>query len=185
MSRIGKNPVLIPSNVDVSMNGLAVSVKGPNGTLEMRMHPQSHVEMRDGESGKELVVTMAHLDSKENRALWGTMRTLLQNMIVGVTEGFKKQLEVNGVGYKVALQGNGLKLDVGFSHSVEYRLPEGVKVEVEKNLITLSGASKALVGQTAAEIRKIRKPEPYKGKGIKYVDEVIRRKAGKAAKASA
>ena len=118
MSRIGKNPVLIPSNVDVSMNGLAVSVKGPNGTLEMRMHPQSHVEMRDGESGKELVVTMAHLDSKENRALWGTMRTLLQNMIVGVTEGFQKQLEVNGVGYKVALQGNGLKLDVGFSHSV-------------------------------------------------------------------
>lgn len=185
MSRIGKNPVVIPSNVDVSMNGLVVSVKGPNGTLQMQMHPQARVEMRDGASGKELVVTMAHLDSKENRSLWGTMRTLLQNMVVGVTEGYKKQLEVNGVGYKVALQGNGLKLDVGFSHPVEYRLPEGVKGEVEKNLITLSGASKALVGQTAAEIRKIRKPEPYKGKGIKYVDEVIRRKAGKAAKTSA
>lgn len=185
MSRIGKNPVVIPSNVEVTLNEGLVVMKGQNGTLEQTMHQNARVELRDGESGKELVVTMVDLDSKENRALWGTMRTLLQNMVMGVTEGFKKQLEVNGVGYKVALQGSGLKLDVGFSHSVEYRLPDGVKAEVEKNLITISGASKALVGQTAAEIRKIRVPEPYKGKGIKYIDEVVRRKAGKAAKASA
>ncbi|OGL71739.1 50S ribosomal protein L6 [Candidatus Uhrbacteria bacterium RIFCSPLOWO2_01_FULL_53_9] len=185
MSRIGKNPVVIPANVETRINDGVVSMKGPNGTLEQTMHAHARVELRDGGTGKELVVTMVDLDSKENRSLWGTMRTLLQNMVTGVTEGFKKQLEVNGVGYKVALQGNGLKLDVGFSHSIMYALPDGVKAEVEKNIITLSGASKALVGQTAAEIRKVRPPEPYKGKGIKYVDEVIRRKAGKAAKASA
>ena len=159
-----------------------VTVRGPKGQLERSMHANARAEVRDGENGKEVVVTMEDLKSKLNRSLWGTMRTVIANMVVGVTEEYSKQLEVNGVGYKVALQGDSIKLDVGFSHSVNYKLPEGVKAVVEKNVITLSGIDKERVGQTAAEIRKVRKPEPYKGKGIKYMDEVIQRKAGKAAK---
>lgn len=184
MSRIGKQPVVIPSGVELTVNGSTVTVKGPKGQLETTLHANASVTVADGEAGKEATVVMTDLNSKLNRSLWGTTRSNLQNMIVGVTEGYTKQLEVNGVGYKVAVNGNTVKLDVGFSHPVEYKLPEGVKAEAEKNLITLTSIDKQLVGQVAAEIRKVRKPEPYKGKGIKYVDEVIRRKAGKAAKAA-
>ncbi len=185
MSRIGKQPVVLPSGVEATVEGRKVTIKGPLGQLETTVHMNAKVALGDGGSGKELAVTMVDLESKLNRSLWGTTRTVLDNMVIGVTEGYKKQLEVNGVGYKVALQGAGIRLDVGFSHPVEYKLPEGIKAEVEKNVITISGIDKQKVGQVAAEIRKVRKPEPYKGKGIKYMDEVIRRKAGKAAKAAA
>ena len=182
MSRIGKQPVVLPAGVEASVEGSAVTVKGPKGQLSTDVHENAKVSVVDGENGKQVVVEMENLDTKLNRSLWGTTRTNINNMVVGVTEGFKKQLEVNGVGYKVALQGKGLKLEVGFSHPVEYAMPEGVTAEVDKNIITVSGIDKQLVGHVAAEIRKIKKPEPYKGKGIKYIDEVIRRKAGKAAK---
>lgn len=182
MSRIGKQPIVIPAGVEATVNGTHVAIKGPKGQLERDVHKNAILELRDGESGKEIVVTMTDLKSKLNRSLWGTVRTVIANMVIGVVEGYSKQLEVNGVGYKVALQGDSIRLDVGFSHQVNYKLPEGIKAEVEKNVITVSGIDKERVGQVAAEIRKIKKPEPYKGKGIKYMDEVIRRKAGKAAK---
>jgi large subunit ribosomal protein L6 len=185
MSRIGKKPVILPDGVEATLEGRKITIKGPLGQLESTMHANTKVELGDDESGKILKVTMVDLESKLNRSLWGTTRTVLDNMVIGVTKGYKKQLEVNGVGYKVALQGSDIRLDVGFSHPVEYKLPAGIKAEVEKNLITIIGIDKQLVGQVAAEIRKVRKPEPYKGKGIKYIDEVIRRKAGKAAKAAA
>lgn len=184
MSRIGKQPIVLPAGVEASVDGTRVTVKGPKGQLDLDVHANAQIAVVDGENGKEVQVTMVDLKSKLNRSLWGTIRSRVQNMVVGVTEGYTKKLEVNGVGYKVAVNGNTVRLDVGFSHPVEYALPDGVSAEVEKNLITLTSIDKQLLGQTAAEIRKVRKPEPYKGKGIKYDDEVIRRKAGKAAKAA-
>ncbi|HBU27907.1 TPA: 50S ribosomal protein L6 [Candidatus Uhrbacteria bacterium] len=183
MSRIGKQPILLPAGVEAKVNGTEVIIKGSKGQLQAHVHANTSVEVRSGEEGNELVVTMTDLDSKLNRSLWGTTRSNLQNMVSGVQEPYVKKLEVNGVGYKVAVNGQTIKLDVGYSHPVEYKLPEGITAEVVKNLITLTGINKQLVGQVAAEIRKVRKPEPYKGKGIKYLDEVVRRKAGKAAKA--
>ncbi len=185
MSRIGKQPIVIPAGVEVTLDSQTVRVKGPKGNLSVAMHNNVRVSLHDGDTGKEVHVAMSDLHSKLNRSLWGMARTLIMNMMLGVTQGFEKQLEINGVGYKVALQGSTLKFEVGFSHSVEYKLPESISAKVEKNLITITGIDKYLVGQTAASIRSIKKPEPYKGKGIKYVDEVVRRKAGKAAKASA
>ncbi|HJN85357.1 MAG TPA: 50S ribosomal protein L6 [Patescibacteria group bacterium] len=184
MSRIGKQVIVIPSGVEVTLNGKHVAVKGPKGALELTVHKNASVSQADGESGKEITVVMDNLDSKLNRSLWGTTRSNIANMVQGVTDGFSKQLEVNGVGYKVALRGNVINLHLGYSHEINFDLPEGIKADVEKNVITISGPDKQLVGHTAAEIRKLRKPEPYKGKGIKYMDEVIRRKAGKAAKAA-
>ena len=184
MSRIGKQPVALPAGVEATIAGETVTIKGPTGQLGQTVHPRATVEIRDGESGRELSVTMKGLETTLDGALWGTTRANLQNMVEGVTKGYEKKLEMNGVGYKVALNGRTLKLDVGFSHPVEYPLPEGVSAAVEKNVITLNSIDKQLVGHTAAEIRKIRKPEPYKGKGIKYMEEIIRRKAGKAAKSA-
>ena len=184
MSRIGKQLIVLPSGVEASVDGKHVMIKGPNGQLELYVHDNATVSITDGDAGKEIAVAMVDLDSKLNRSLWGTMRSNIANMVKGVTEGFSKQLEVNGVGYKVALQGNSLNLHLGYSHEINFVLPDGISAEVEKNVITVKGIDKQLVGHTAAEIRKLRKPEPYKGKGIKYMDEVIRRKAGKAAKAS-
>lgn len=180
MSRIGKKPITIPAGVEVRLDGRTVCVKGPKGALAFVPHTHARVTVE----GSEVVVAMEDLDSKLNRALWGTTRTRIANMIVGVTEGFQKSLEVNGVGYKVALSGNGLKLDVGFSHSVDFVLPSEVKATVEKNVITLTSIDPELLGNTAARLRSIRKPEPYKGKGIKLTTETIRRKAGKAAKSA-
>ena len=184
MSRIGKKPIVIPSGVEATVSSHHVSVKGPKGQLEIDVHPNTTIELIDGESGKEITVLVEDLSTKLNRSLWGTTRSNIANLVIGVTDGFSKQLEVNGVGYKVALSGSMLKLSLGYSHDIDFKLPDGVSAEVEKNVITLHGADKQMVGQTAAEIRKLRKPEPYKGKGIKYIDEVIRRKAGKAAKSA-
>lgn len=177
MSRIGKKTIEIPQGVVVTISEYAVLVKGPKGELQEKLHPRVTIKQVDG----TVNVTVADPELKQDRALWGLYASLIINMITGVTEGYEKKLEVNGVGYKVAASGNKVTLHVGFSHPVDFDLPEGITAEVEKNVITLKGASKQVIGQVAADLRKIRKPEPYKGKGIKYMEEVIKRKAGKAA----
>lgn len=182
MSRIGKQSITIPSGVTVAVNNGMVTVAGPKGTLSRTVDPRVTISVRDN----AVSVDVVHKEQKRERSLWGTYGAHVKNMVTGVTAGFKKQLEINGVGYKVAMQSKDLKFEVGFSHPVVFAMPDGVKVGVEKNIITLESADVELLGSTAAAIRNIKKPEPYKGKGIKYVGEVIRRKAGKAAtKASA
>lgn len=178
MSRIGKLPIIIPDQVNVSLEGNTLKIKGPKGELSQKIHTHVNVEIKE----KEIKVTVRQPEEKNDRSLWGLFRVLINNMIKGVTEGFEKKLEVNGVGYKAQVSGRKLVLNLGYSHPIEYEVPEGVEVKGEKNIITISGADRQRVGQAAAEIREFRKPEPYKGKGIKYIDEVIRRKAGKAAK---
>jgi len=180
MSRIGKKPIDIPDGVEVKVDQSKFWAKGKKGELTIDLHQLVKVEVKE----KEVIVSVKDSSDKASRSLWGTFRALIANMIKGVDEGFVRQLEFNGVGYRVNISGNKMTLEVGFSHPVEYNLPEGVEAKVEKNLITISGIDKALVGQVAAEIRAIKKPEPYKGKGIKYVEEVIRRKAGKVVKAA-
>lgn len=178
MSRIGKQPIEIPSGVTVDIKEGVVVVRGANGELTEKILPGITVEVKENQ-----VIVTPQNDEKETRSFHGLQRSLIANMIIGLSEGFKKVLELHGVGFRVAMSGAGLKLSVGFSHDVDFALPEGVKAEVNGNEITISGASKQLVGQVAAEIRKIRKPEPYKGKGIRYKDEYIVRKAGKTASA--
>ena len=176
MSRIGRAPVAIPAGVEVTLaDNNVVTVKGPKGTLTQQFNANMTITVEGN------VVTVARPnDLKENRALHGLTRSLLNNMVVGVTEGYKKTLEVNGVGYRVALEGNKLVMNLGFSHQVIMEAPAGITVEVPNpNQIIVSGFDKQLVGQFAANIREKRPPEPYKGKGIKYSDEVIRRKVGK------
>ena len=176
MSRIGRAPVAIPAGVEVNVaDNNVVTVKGPKGTLTQQFNANLTITVEGN------VATVARPnDLKENRALHGLTRSLLNNMVVGVTEGFKKTLEVNGVGYRVALEGNKLVMNLGYSHQVIMEAPAGITVEVPNpNLIIVSGFDKQLVGQFAANIREKRRPEPYKGKGIKYSDEVIRRKVGK------
>lgn len=177
MSRIGKQPITIPEGVTATISEGSITIKGPKGELTQDIHPHVMVEQKDS----ELIVTVKDTQDKQDKALWGLFGSIILNMVTGVTQGFEKKLEVNGVGYKVNVQGDKLVLNVGFSHPVEFTIPKGIEANVEKNIITISGADKQLVGQVAAQIRKVRKPEPYKGKGIKYVDEIIRRKAGKAA----
>jgi len=181
MSRVGKKPLMLPSGVDVKVDGAVITVKGPKGQLVHTLPSVVTVAIENG----VLNVGVADTEHVKQRALWGLSRRLIENMVVGVSKGFEKKLEVNGVGYKVALNGKILKLDVGYSHDVDFPVPEGVTAAVEKNVITITGIDKQLVGEVSAQIRRIRKPEPYKGKGIKYMEEVIVRKAGKAAKASA
>lgn len=185
MSRVGKKPISIPQGVDVTIDHQSIVVKGPKGTLSRTMHPLVSLSFVEDEKGKALQVSVKDETEKINRSQWGTARTLIANMILGVVDGFSKKLEVNGVGYRVNLSGRNLVLIVGYSHDVVFPLPEGVNAQVEGNVITLSGSNNELVGEMAARIRKVRKPEPYKGKGIKYTDEVIRRKAGKSQKAAA
>ena len=180
MSRIGKQTIHIPSGVTVEQKDGQLTVRGPKGELARQVSPLVSVTIADG----TVAVDVVHKEDKQERSLWGTTAAHIVNMIAGVSTGFTKQLEVNGVGYRVAMEGADVKLEVGFSHPVVYSMPAEVSASVEKNVITLSSADKELLGQVAAEIRRIRKPEPYKGKGIKYVDEIIRRKAGKAAKAA-
>ena len=178
MSRIGKLPIVIPAGVDVSIDGSTVTVKGPKGELSRTVHPNMVVE----KDGNTVTVTRPN-DNKVNRSLHGLTRTLIANMVYGVNEGFKKELEINGIGYRAAKQGNQLVMNIGYSHQVFMDEPEGITVEVPApNKIIVLGADKQKVGQFAAEIREKRPPEPYKGKGIKYADEVIRRKEGKAGK---
>ena len=176
MSRIGRAPIAVPAGVEIKLeDNNVVTVKGPKGTLTQQFHPNMTIAME----GTELHVTRPN-DLKENRALHGLTRSLLHNMVVGVTDGFKKELDVNGVGYRVAKEGKKLVMNLGFSHQVTMEEPEGIAIDVPNpNKIIISGASKQQVGQFAAEVREKRPPEPYKGKGIKYTDEVIRRKEGK------
>ena len=174
MSRIGKMPVGLPDKVEVKVNGTHVSVKGPNGQLDYTFSENVNIELKD----KEVVVTPID-ESKKAVSMWGTARTLINNMVTGVTTGFTKTLEFNGVGYKAAVSGSTLTLNLGYSHPIEYSLPEGVSAKVTKNVIDISGANKELVGFVAAKVRSFRPPEPYKGKGVKYADEHIVRKAGK------
>lgn len=176
MSRLGKQPTAIPSGVEVALAGNVLTVKGPRGTLTRTVPATVAVTIADG------TVTVAPAkQTDEARVLWGTIAAHVRNMVSGVTEGFKKQLEIEGVGYRAEAQGKNLKLNVGFSHPVVLETPEGVELAVEKNLITISGADKEVVGQFAANIRKVKEPEPYKGKGIHYVGEYIIRKQGKKA----
>lgn len=178
MSRIGRMPIAIPAGVDVKIDGNTVTVKGPKGTLTRTVHKNMAVAMKDG----EITVTRPD-DTAENRSLHGLTRTLINNMVEGVSNGFSKELEVNGVGYRVAMQGKQLVMNIGYSHQVFVDEVEGIKLETPTpNKIVVSGADKQKVGQIAAEIREVRTPEPYKGKGIKYADEHIRRKEGKAGK---
>ena len=176
MSRIGRMPITVPAGVEISIaDGNVITVKGPKGTLTQTLAAAMTIK----QEGAEILVTRPN-DEKMNRSLHGLTRTLLHNMIVGVTEGFKKELDVNGVGYRVAKEGNKLVMNIGYSHQVTMDEPEGITVEVPNpNKIVVSGADKQKVGQFAAEVREKRPPEPYKGKGIKYTDEVIRRKEGK------
>ncbi|MBP3807585.1 MAG: 50S ribosomal protein L6 [Eubacterium sp.] len=178
MSRIGKMPIAVPAGVtvDIAENN-KVTVKGPKGELSRALAPEMEIKM----DGDVITVTRPN-DLKRNRALHGLTRTLLNNMIIGVTEGYKKTLEVNGVGYRASKQGKKLVLNLGYSHPVEMEDPEGLETTVEDNKIVVSGIDKEKVGQYAAEIRSTRAPEPYKGKGIKYDYEVIRRKVGKTGK---
>lgn len=178
MSRIGRLPITVPTGVSVEMNGSEVIVKGPKGQLTKTFHPDMKIEMN------EQVITVSRpSDKKEHRALHGLTRSLVNNMVVGVNTGFEKKLEINGVGYRAAKAGDKLTLSLGYSHPVEMNDPEGVLTVVEGTTkITVSGISKEDVGRHAANIRDKRKPEPYKGKGIKYADEVIRRKEGKTGK---
>lgn len=177
MSRIGKQPIQIPSGVTITVDPELITVAGSKGTLTQPQLPGITVKNEDG----VVTVTRAN-DEPMTRARHGLMRSLINNMVNGVSTGFSKQLEINGVGYRVALAGNGLKMHLGFSHEVNFALPTGVTATVEQNVITVQGIDKQLVGQVAADIRKLKKPEPYKGKGIKYVGERILRKSGKSGK---
>lgn len=177
MSRIGKLPIPIPSGVTITVDPDFITVAGSKGTLKQFTMPGIKVEQKDQE-----VIVGRENEETVNRARHGLMRTLISNMITGVSQGFEKKLEVNGVGFRVQLAGTDLKMNLGFSHEVVYKLPQGVTATVQQNNITVSGISKQQVGQVAAEIRALKKPEPYKGKGIKYADERIIRKAGKSGK---
>ncbi|MGN0497772.1 MAG: 50S ribosomal protein L6 [Acutalibacteraceae bacterium] len=178
MSRIGRKPINIPAGVDVKVDNSVVTVKGPKGTLTQKIHPNMTVTVEGG-----IVEVTRPNDNKENRSLHGLTRSLIANMVEGVVNGYKKELDVNGVGYRVQKQGNKCVMNLGFSHQVIVEDTEDIKIEVPgPNKIIITGIDKQKVGQFAAEVREKRPPEPYKGKGIKYVDEVVRRKEGKAGK---
>lgn len=179
MSRIGKKPVVIPKGVSAELRENILKIKGPKGELTLDVHPKVFVDCKEN----EINVSIKRADNKQEKALWGLTRALINNMVVGVTEGFTKILEINGVGYKAAASGKKLVLNLGYSHPIEMEVPQGLEAKVEKNTITISGMDRQAVGQFAAVVRQQRPPEPYKGKGIKYSDETVRRKAGKVVKA--
>lgn len=176
MSRIGKKPITIPEGVEVKIEGRKVIVRSEKGELQKNFQPEIEIKTKEGK-----ILVGLFVKTKKAKAFWGLTRALLQNMVKGVKEGYEKKIEMEGIGFKALLEGNDLVLYVGFSHPVKFKAPQGIKFLVEKNTITISGIDKELVSQTAANIRKIKPPEPYKGKGIRYVGEVIRRKAGKKA----
>ncbi len=178
MSRIGNKPITVPSGVEVKIDGHNITVKGPKGTLQRKIHENISVEMEGN-----IIKVIRKDDEPKNRSLHGLTRTLINNMIIGVTQEYTKELQINGVGYRVAKQGNNLNLTLGFSHPVIFEAPEGITFDVpNQNTIIVKGINKEVVGQTAAVIRTKRPPEVYRGKGIKYADEVIRRKEGKTGK---
>jgi len=174
MSRIGKKPISIPNGIEISVDNGLLTVKGPKGKLTRQMHPRVSVT-----AGKDEIAVSVSDESRESKAIHGLSRMLVANMVTGVSTGFEKALEIVGVGYRAELQGKTAILNVGYSQPVHFELPEGVEAKIDKTKITLSSIDKELLGLTAAKIRGVRKPEPYKGKGIRYADEVIRRKAGK------
>lgn len=180
MSRIGKKPILLPAGVEATIGAKEVSIKGPKGSLIVPFPP--HVSVQTQDDPKALLVQVEDELHVDQRALWGLARQLIQNAAQGVQTPFTKALEFVGVGYKVALEGRTVMMDIGFSHRVPFALPEGIDATVEKQVLTLTGIDKALVGETAAQVRRWKPPEPYKGKGIRYVGETVRRKAGKTAK---
>jgi len=177
MSRLGKLPIKLPAGVQVTIKESEIIFKGPKGELKIAQNPLIEVKLVND----ELIIAPFDREAKNASAMWGLVWSLSRNCVIGTSEGFVKKLEINGVGYKAAVAGNQLNMSLGFSHPIEFKLPAGITASTEGNTITISGADKALVGETAAQIRKIRKPEPYKGKGVKYSDEIIRRKAGKSA----
>ncbi len=179
MSRVGKKPIVVPNGVTVEVKEETISVKGKNAELSVPVLAGIKVEYNEGE-----IAFIPRDKKKQTLSNWGTLRSLTQNAISGVSEDFEKTLMIEGVGYRANVEGNELVLGLGFSHPVRFKIPDGVKITAEKNVIKVSGADKALVGKVAAEIRLFRKPEPYKGKGIRYSDEIIRRKAGKKAASS-
>tara|TARA_B110000438_G_scaffold13993_1_gene13492 strand:- start:1558 stop:2103 length:546 start_codon:yes stop_codon:yes gene_type:complete len=178
MSRVGRKPISVPAGVDCKLDGVELKVKGPKGQLERKLHPNMQVVIEGN-----LITVTRPTDGRIDRSLHGLTRTLVSNMVIGVTEGFSKTLNIVGVGYKVDLKGKALNLSLGYSHTIDYPAPEGIEFDVDskKNIIIVKGKDKEVVGQVAAEIRKLRPPEPYKGKGVMYENEKIRRKAGKTA----
>ena len=181
MSRIGRKPVEVPKGVTVSITKDALSVKGPKGTLNLKRHQAIEIKQAKDEDGKDVVVFDRKDPEGSERAAHGLMRALVANMMKGVTDGFSRTLEINGVGYKAEIKGPTIVLSLGYSHPVEYKLPEGVSAKVDKNLLVLSSIDREKLGGAASKIRSFRPPEPYKGKGIKYAEETILRKAGKTA----
>jgi large subunit ribosomal protein L6 len=177
MSRIGKKPIAIPSGMEAAVNGTVVTVKKGNKSIDVETHGRVGVEVAENN-----IVFSLKGEESQDKAYWGTYRALTNNAVIGLSEGFKKSLEINGVGYRAAVKGKVLELQLGFSHPINFDIPEGIEIAVEKNIINIKGSSKQEVGQVAAKIRGFRPPEPYKGKGVKYTDEHIVRKAGKTAK---
>jgi len=174
MSRVGKKPILIPEGVEIKIEDQKVKILGPKGELEREIRPEIRVELKEGK-----IFVLPKIETKKTKAFWGLTRSLLANAIEGVTSGFKKKLQIEGLGFRASLEGDNLVLQVGFTHPVKLKTPGGIKFSVEKNIITVSGINKELVGKIAAKIRKVKPPEPYKGKGIRYLGEVIRKKVGK------
>ena len=174
MSRIGKKPILIPEGVEVKIEGNIVRIKGPKGELSQAIRPEIKVEIKE-----DKIIVSPQKETKQTKAFWGLFRALLFNMIEGVTAGFEKKLEIQGIGFKATVEGEDILLNVGYSHQVKIKIPPEIKISVEKNIITVSGIDKELVGQIAAKIRRVKPPEPYKGKGIRYLGEQVRRKVGK------
>ena len=182
MSRIGKKPIDIPEDLEIELKDGNFKAKGQKGELSLKIPPEISLEKKEN----QIFVSLKNKENGKEKALWGTYRALLQNIIKGVSEGFEKKLEIQGVGYKASLKGDkNLQLNLGFSHPVELEIPDDLKVAVEKNIITVSGIDKYEVGEFSAKIRKIRPPEPYKGKGVRYLGEKVRRKEGKKAATSA
>ncbi|MBI3046617.1 MAG: 50S ribosomal protein L6 [Candidatus Harrisonbacteria bacterium] len=180
MSKIGKKPIEIPAGVNIEIKDSRLEIKGKEGALSLSVLPYTKVELKNNQ-----VLVMAEADEKQARSNWGTMRALAQNAVLGVSGGFTKELEIQGIGYRAAAEGANLVLNIGFSHPVKFTPPAGIKISVEKNLIKVSGVDKNLVGEVAAKIRALKKPEPYKGKGIRYKGEVVKIKAGKKAVSTA
>ncbi|MFC2527598.1 MAG: 50S ribosomal protein L6 [Campylobacter sp.] len=177
MSRIGKKPISIPNGLEVKIDGSAIKFKKSNNEKELDLKGHVDVKIEDGK-----IEFSPKGEDRQSRAYWGTYRALANNIVLGLTEGFSKQLEINGVGYRAAMKGKVLELNLGFSHPINFESPKGIEISVDKNVVTIKGDDKQQVGQVAAEIRGFRPPEPYKGKGIKYLEEHIIRKAGKTAK---
>ena len=176
MSRVGKKEILIPDGVKVEVAGNDVLIKGPKGELSFNCRPEIKVELKE-----EKIFVSPHKETKRTKAFWGLTRALLANAVEGVVKGYEKKLEIQGIGYRASVDGKDLNLQMGFTHPVKIKAPESINFLVEKNIITVSGINKGLVGEIASKIRKIRPPEPYKGKGIRYLGELVRRKAGKKA----